>query len=415
MNDPSIIAANSPEEARALVRAQIPRRPDFIKIWYVVLPGQSADQFLPVVGAAIDEAHKAGLRVAVHSTELETARAAVQAGADILVHGVEDKPVDDAFIALLRERGVIYTTTLDVYSGYMRTFTGRNAFTEREFALADPDVMGSLTDLRHLSPEMLPDWTRQLRGAPLPAQPLTTLQANLRAVRDAGVAIAMGTDAGNIGTLPGPSIYREFALMAQAGMSPTEVLASATVNGARLMGREEEIGLITRGRRADLLLLDADPTADVANLSRIDTIVKDGRAFRQSELVPAKPADVVQRQLNAYNARDIEAFLATYHPDARLYGFPDTLQSQGHEAMRRTYQGMFTELPDLHARVPRRIVVGNYVIDEEIVSGLPDGQVFQATAIYEVSDGRISRVWFIEGGPMSSPPEPATAAATSAD
>lgn len=84
--DPPIIAATSPEEARALVRAQVPQRPDFIKIWYVVLPGQTPAQFLPVVRAAIEEAHGAGIRVAVHATELETARAALEAGADILVH-----------------------------------------------------------------------------------------------------------------------------------------------------------------------------------------------------------------------------------------------------------------------------------------------------------------------------------------
>lgn len=396
--DPLIIAATTPEEARALVRAQLPRRPDYIKIWYVVLPGQTAEQFLPVVRAAIDEAHGAGLRVAVHATELETARAAVRAGADILVHGVEDRPVDPEFVALLRERNVIYTTTLDVYAGYLRTFTRQPGFTEREYALADPEIMGTLGDLRHLPDSVQPDWLRQLAGAPLPEQPLTMLLSNLRTVRDAGVTIAMGTDAGNIGTLPGPSVYREFALMARAGMAPREILTSATINGARLMGRESELGLVASGRHADMLLLDADPLADVANLSRIALIVKGGRAYRQAELVPAAPADIVQRQLNAYNARDLEAFLATYHPDARLYGFPDRLEQQGHAAMRRIYGRMFAEVPDLHARVPRRIAMGNHVIDEEVVTGLPAGATMTATAIYEVTDGFISRVWFIEGG-----------------
>lgn len=394
--DPPIIAAATADEARALVRAQLPRRPDLIKIWYVVMPGETAEQFLPVVRAAIEEAHSAGIRVAVHATELETARAALRAGADILVHGVEDRPVDSEFLALLRERGTIYTTTLDVYGGYLRTFTRRPGFTEREYALADPYVMGSLSDLRHLPDAIVPAPIRQLAGMPLPEQPLGILLDNLRAVRDAGVAIAMGTDAGNIGTLPGPSIYREFALMARAGLTPAEVLASATVNGARLMGRPDEIGLIARGRLADMVVLDADPLADVANLSRIALVVKGGRAYRQSELVPAAAADVVQRQLNAYNARDLDAFVATYHPDVRLYGFPDTLQLQGHEAMRRDYGRLFAATPDLHAYVPRRIATGDYVIDEEIVTGVPGGATVRATAIYEVRDGLITRVWFIQ-------------------
>jgi hypothetical protein len=395
--DPPIIAAATADEARALVSAQLPRRPDFIKLWYVVLPNQTAEQFLPVVSAAIEEAHKAGIRVAVHAPELETARAAVRAGADVLVHGVEDRPVDAAFIALLRERGVIYTTTLDVYNGYMRTFTRQPGFTEREFALADPQVMGSLSDLRHLPDAIVPEWARGMVGKPLPEQPLATLLQNLRTVHKAGIPVVVGTDAGNIGTLPGPSMYREFALMARAGMTPTEVLASATVNGARLMGLADQIGTVARGRFADMVVLEADPRADVANLSRIALVVKDGRAYRQSQLVSATPADIVQRQLNAYNARDLDAFLATYHHDVRIYGFPDKLELQGHAAMRREYELLFAENPALHAQVPRRIIVGNHVIDEEVVTGLPGGNTIRATAIYEVLDGLISRVWFIGG------------------
>ncbi len=392
--DPPIIAATTPEEARALVRAQVAHRPDFIKIWYVVRPGETAQQFLPVVRAAIEEAHAAGLRVAVHATELETARAAVEAGADILVHGVEDRPVDDSFIALLRRRGTLYTTTLDVYGGYLRTFTQQPGFIEREFALADPGIMGSLMDLRHLPDEVVPAPIRQLAGRPAPSEPFATLRANLRTVRDAGIPIAMGTDAGNIGTLHGPSIYREFAQMAQAGMTPREVLASATIMGARLMGRPNDFGLVAPGRLADMVVLDADPLTDVANLARVAMVVKDGRAWRQSELVPATPADIVQRQLNAYNARDLDAFIATYHPEVEIYDFPDSPTMQGHAAMRRQYGGMFERAPALHARVPRRIVSGNYVIDEEIVSGLPEGRTIRGVAVYEVRDGLITRVWF---------------------
>ena len=240
----------------------------------------------------------------------------------------------------------------------------------------------------------------------MPPPQLANLLLNLRAVRDAGVTIAMGTDAGNIGTLPGPSIYREFAQMARAGLTPREVLASATINGARLLGRPNELGLIARGRLADMVVLDADPLADVAHLSRIAMVVKGGRAFRQDELVSASPEDVVQRQVNAYNARDLDAFLATYHPDVRIYTFPDTLQMEGHAAMREVYGRMFAELPDLHAHIPRRIVTGNHVVDEEIVTGLRGGARATGTAIYELRDGRISRVWFIDGeapAPRSRP------------
>lgn len=396
--DPAIIAATSPEEARALVRAQIPRQPDFVKIWFVVMPDRTAAELLPVVKAAIDEAHSAGLRVAVHATELETARAAVEAGADILVHGVEDKPVDAAFLDLLKRRGTLYTSTIDVVDGYMRSFSAQNGFTEREYALADPEVMATLLELPQLPDTVVPKGLRALAGKPLPTEPMATIARNLIAVRDAGVPIVMGTDAGNIGTLPGPSIYREFARMAQAGMTPREILASATVTAARLMGKTD-IGTIKPGNVGDMVVLTADPLADAANLARIDRVVRGGKAFRPSDLVPQTPAEVVQRQVNAYNAGDLDAFLATYHDGATLMDADGKIETQGIPAMRARYGPMFAKYPGLHARIPKRIVVGDTVIDEEIVSAKPEPGEMRAVAIYTVRDGKIATVRFIEDRP----------------
>ena len=108
VEDPPIIAADTPERARELVRAQVASKPEFIKLWYVVQPGESADKYQPVVSAAVAEARAHGLRVAIHATELETARAALNIGADVLVHGVFDAAVDDAFVELLKRSGAVY-------------------------------------------------------------------------------------------------------------------------------------------------------------------------------------------------------------------------------------------------------------------------------------------------------------------
>ncbi|QNM82984.1 amidohydrolase family protein [Sphingomonas sabuli] len=403
--DPPIIAAKTAEEARALVRAQTAKRPDFVKIWFLVQPDETAAQHLPVVSAAIDEAHKAGVRVAVHATELETARAAVVAGADILVHGVEDKPVDDAFLALLKRRGTLYSTTLDVYDGYMRTLTRRHAFTAQEYALGDPEVMGTLLEVAAMPDTPATKPLRALAGKPIPDEPRRTLQANLKRVRDAGIPIVTGTDAGNVGTLPGPSIYREFARMAEAGLTPREILFSTTAGGARLMGWQDRIGTIAPGKLADMVVLDADPLADSANLSRIAMVIKGGKAWRQHELVPQSAAEVVQRQVNAYNSHDIDAFLATYAPDARIMDFPAKPQMQGRDMMRKVYSDMFTRLPALRVSIPRRSVIGNMVIDEEVLSGMPGMDGERAVAIYEVDGGLIRNVTFI------TPPPPAKDAA----
>jgi imidazolonepropionase-like amidohydrolase len=109
--------------------------------------------------------------------------------------------------------------------------------------------------------------------------------ANLRRVWDAGIPVAMGTDAGNIGTLHGPSVFREMALMAQAGLTPLQVLRSATVNGARAFGRADDLGIVEAGRLADLVILDGDPTADVRNLSTAWRVMKDGRLYDPHELM----------------------------------------------------------------------------------------------------------------------------------
>jgi imidazolonepropionase-like amidohydrolase len=95
----------------------------------------------------------------------------------------------------------------------------------------------------------------------------------------------MGTDAGNIGTLHGPSVFREMEIMTQAGLTPLQVLRSATSNGAKTMGMERGIGTLGPGRLADLVILDADPLADVNNLSRIHRVIKDGKVFVPDELM----------------------------------------------------------------------------------------------------------------------------------
>jgi imidazolonepropionase-like amidohydrolase len=108
---------------------------------------------------------------------------------------------------------------------------------------------------------------------------------NLRKVWDAGIPVVMGTDAGNIGTLHGPSVFREMALMVEAGLTPLQVLRSATVNGARAMGLERDAGTLAPGKLADLVILDADPLADIQNLSRTYRVIKDGRVFAPDELM----------------------------------------------------------------------------------------------------------------------------------
>jgi hypothetical protein len=123
---------------------------------------------------------------------------------------------------------------------------------------------------------------------------------------------------------------------------------------------------------------------------------------------PGSAEAVVQAQLDAYNAHDIDAFLATYSDDIELYGFPATLRTKGKQAMRAIYAPRFLD-QTLHAAVPQRITMGNTVIDREHVRAMfPDGPgTIDAVAIYEVRHGKIAKVTFIVGA--TTPDHAATA------
>ena len=103
----------------------------------------------------------------------------------------------------------------------------------------------------------------------------------------------------------------------------------------------------------------------------------------------------MQRQLDAYNARDVEALVAVYADDIRQYEHPDKLVAQGSAEIRARFAVRFRE-PNLHARLLNRIVVGNLVIDHECVTRtFPEGTgTIELAAMYEVQDGRIAQAWF---------------------
>lgn len=106
------------------------------------------------------------------------------------------------------------------------------------------------------------------------------------------------------------------------------------------------------------------------------------------------PETIVQKQLDAYNDRNIDAFLATYTEDVKLFNYPNNMTSEGQEAMRQGYSGFFESTPDLHCEIVNRIVIGNKVIDEEYITA--NGGNFSAVAIYEVENGKIAKVTFLQ-------------------
>lgn len=118
----------------------------------------------------------------------------------------------------------------------------------------------------------------------------------------------------------------------------------------------------------------------------------------QASASPTGPEAIVEAQLEAYNARNLDAFLATYAEDAQLFEHPSKLLASGATQMRERYAARFAE-PNLHAVVVKRIVMDNFVIDyEKVTRTFPEGTGTQdAIAMYEVQGTHIARVWFIFG------------------
>jgi hypothetical protein len=113
------------------------------------------------------------------------------------------------------------------------------------------------------------------------------------------------------------------------------------------------------------------------------------------------PEDVVQRQLDAYNAHDLDAFCAAHAEDVEIIRLPDSEPAlRGREALRAFYAGQRFNRPALHARIRNRMVLGNKVVDHECVEGLDAGPR-EVVAIYEVVDGLIARVWFVSPGDVT--------------
>jgi imidazolonepropionase-like amidohydrolase len=270
---------------RAMVRAQAATGAEAIKVWYLNLPDSARARMRPLLDLAGAEAARAGLPLLVHATELHTAKEALAAGAKVLVHSVETDTIDAEFVELAKRNGTTVIPTLTVLEGYEDVYRGRSPAARYPLACVDGATRAKLE-------RVLPEERRRRGiayfGGPVVAGQRATMAENLRRLKAAGIPIAMGTDAGNPGTAHGPSVYREMEAMLAAGLTAGEVLAAATIVAARAMGIEEEAGSVAAGKRADLVVLDGDPTADIANARRVRLVVRNGVVHRRAELGPAR-------------------------------------------------------------------------------------------------------------------------------
>jgi imidazolonepropionase-like amidohydrolase len=278
----ALVVMKDDSTVRAAVRNHRRRGAGAIKVWYIEVPDTMRGHAKAMLAVAADETRKAGLRLLVHATEPARAREAVEAGAAVLVHEVFSGPIDSALLADIKKSGVIVIPTLSVLDGYADVSLGRSPAHRYPLECVDSATRRKLATVL---PDSLLKGGKAFWGGPEGKALRANIRNNFKMMHQAGIPLAVGTDAGNPGTAHGPSIYNEMEEMQKAGMSPADVFASATIVGARAMGLENEIGSVEPGKRADLVVFEADPTAHIRN-ARQRLVVHSGVMRSRAELLP---------------------------------------------------------------------------------------------------------------------------------
>ena len=261
---------SSPEQAQAFVDARIAEGSDYIKIVYD--NGKALGMSFPTLDqetlkAVIAAAHARKKLAVVHIGSLQGAREAVEAGADGLAHLFTDSPPEAGFGRFVASHHAFVVPTLTV----LESVSGRGggAALAKDPAIAPYLSPGGQAELNRAFPA--------LTGA---ATNYAAAEEAVRQLRAAHVPLLAGTDAPNPGTTHGASLHRELELLVKAGLTPAEALAASTSVPAKQFGLEDR-GTIAPGKRADLLLVDGDPTADIKATRKIAGVWKLGVAVNR--------------------------------------------------------------------------------------------------------------------------------------
>ena len=244
-------------EARKAVQELAARKVDLVKIWVDDRDGKYKKLGPDLYGAIIDEAHKHGLRVTAHIFTLDDAKGLLRAGLDAFAHSVRDRDIDEEGLALFKKHSnLVVAPNL-------------------------PD-RGVATDMSWLSDSIAADELKKLQEAATdrpPAQQAYGIQArNLAKIHAAGVKIVLGTDGG----VPW-SHHVEMADMVAAGMTPSDVIVASTQNAAEFL-RLNDVGTVAAGKRADFLVLDANPLDDITNTRKIAGVYLRGAAIDRAAI-----------------------------------------------------------------------------------------------------------------------------------
>jgi imidazolonepropionase-like amidohydrolase len=263
----AIVTGKTPEEVRAFVDKVAATKPDMIKIRVDDNLGTSAKMPPEVYKAVIDQARKHKLSVAAHMFYLDDARGLLDSGVGLLAHSVRDKDIDAETIALLKKRNVCVVPTL---TREISTFIyeSKPAFFSDPFFLkaADKNVLNELQEPKRMEAMKASKAAQRYKTA------LEVASRNLKKLSDSGVKIAMGTDTGPPARFQGYFEHMELELMAKAGLTPLQILKSATGDAAACMQATGKIGTLQPGAWGDFIVLERNPLDDIKNMRTIQSV-----------------------------------------------------------------------------------------------------------------------------------------------
>lgn len=263
---------DTPEEARENVRELAGQGVDFVKIWVDDHFGRYPKIRPELYGAIIEEAHAQGLPVFAHVFYLSDAKGLVAAGVDGLAHTVRDQEVDDELIQAMLANDVFILGTLTREES-TAMYAEPPAFLDDPFFTrwADPDVIAQIKDPTY------GEGVRANEDYQRNRDQFAMAKINLKKLYDAGVRVGFGTDSGPPGRFQGFFEHREMEIMAGLGIPVEDVLRIATSGEAEILGIADETGSLEAGKRADFLLLDANPLENIRNTRAISSVWIGGR------------------------------------------------------------------------------------------------------------------------------------------
>jgi len=258
----------TPAQVEKAVAELAAQKVDVVKIWVDDHLGKEKKISLDLCQSIIQQAHKRGLKVAAHIFYLSDAKALVAAELDALAHSVRDKPVDQDLINLMKNKGAWLAAATLAREG--STFV----FAKPHPRLDDPFFQ------RAMSPAVLailksPEFQKKAQGEPDTAHGadwLAMAKKNLKTLADAGVKCGFGTDTGPPRRFQGYAEHWEMEMMAEAGLTPAQILTMATRNSAEFLGVLKDLGTLEEGKWADMMVLGRNPLADIRNTRTIEAV-----------------------------------------------------------------------------------------------------------------------------------------------